>query len=56
MKKRKFAGVVLDPCSNKWQASIDGSPIRGSFNSEIEAALMRSREIKRRANRKQPNQ
>ena len=56
MRKRKFVGVVLDQCSRKWQASIDGVPIRGLFNTEIEAALMRSKEIKRRANRKQPNQ
>ena len=56
MKKRKFVGVVLDQCSRKWQASIEGTPIRGLFNTEIEAAIMRMREIKRRANRKQPNQ
>ena len=56
MKKRKFVGVALDQCSRKWQANIDGTPIRGLFNTEIEAAIMRMREIKRRANRKQPNQ
>lgn len=56
MKKRKFVGVVLDQCSRKWQASIEGTPIRGLFCTEIEAAIMRMREIKRRSGLKQPNQ
>ena len=55
-KKRDFLGVALDQCSRKWQASIDGTPIRGLFNTEIEAAIMRMREIKRRATLKQPNE
>ena len=46
-KRNKFAGVKFDECSLKYQAILDGKVI-GLYSSEIEAALMRSREIKRK--------
>ena len=55
-KVKQFVGVKLDECSRKYQAFLDGSPIKGLYSSEIEAAMARTKEAARRANRKQPNQ
>jgi len=46
-KRKKFVGVKFDECSRKYQAIVEGKVI-GLYSSEIEAALMRSREIKRK--------
>jgi hypothetical protein len=46
-KRKKFAGVKFDECSRKYQAILDGKVI-GLYSSEIEAALMRAREIKKK--------
>ncbi len=47
-KRKKFAGVKFDECSRKYQAVLDGKVI-GFYSSEIEAALMRSREISKKS-------
>ena len=53
-KKRTFKGVVYDPCSRKFQASIivdGGTKLLGLHPSEIHAALAVAAAVKKYGHR-----